>query len=211
MKIGLAGPSGSGKSTLARYIAELTGVEYFEGSAGLNIDLEDRHMLEREFGYKPNGHKEVIRLSNENPAFGLAFQTALAKNRAHILMSKNNFVTDRTPLDNASYFLMQNSAHQPEGITGEFLSMCVSAAVNGLSHLIIVRPNEGWTEDNDSRVANNFYQHMTYSVFYDTYMRYFKDRLEETNVKVLSLYMWDLELRKSKIEAFLSEPYVKKG
>lgn len=204
MKIGFTGPSGSGKTTLANYIASIVpGLSFIPGSAGIALRPEDKEMLEKVYGYKGEGHKAVINKSNLNPDFGLAFQTALLNQRTFTLGTNDDFITDRTQLDNTSYFLMQCSHNQDEHTCQTFITTARNAIVNSLTHLILIRPSDGWTEDNGSRVANNYYQHMTYSVFMGVYERYFKQFLADHNVKVLILDFWDLEQRKDAVEKFI--------
>jgi hypothetical protein len=203
MKIGLTGPSGSGKTTLANYIAEITGLKFIPGSASLITDPEQQEYLKKEFDYEPMGHKAVIRKSNENPDFGYAFQMALLRSRVNTLSTEDNFITDRTPLDNLSYFMLQCAVNQTELTCQNFITECQWGMGAGITHLIIVKPNEGWTEDNGSRVANNFHQHMTYSVFMGVFERYFESFCARLGIKVLLLDTWDWQTRKTMVQGFL--------
>lgn len=202
MKIGLTGPSGSGKTTLAHFISNLLDYEFIAGSASITHEPEAKRFLNETYNYVPQGHRNVINQSNINPKFGFDFQRLLLESRISKLSGKDNFVTDRTPLDNASYFLMQCAHNQTEQICSEYLSRAIAAS-DLLTHLIIVKPNESWTENNDSRVDNNFYQHLSYAVFKSTYERYFEAKMRALGIKVLMLEMWDLAERKQVIKQFL--------
>lgn len=205
MKIGLTGPSGSGKTTLATYIQSIVpGMEFVAGSASLMHSERSKAHLKITYGYEALGHKAVINKSNENPKFGYDFQALLLKDREEKLSGMNNIITDRTPVDNLTYFMLQCAHNQSEHSVTMFISNAVKAIRNiGLTHLVLVSPCDGWTEDNDSRVANNYYQHTVYSVFQHVIKRYFWQALEDHGIGFLDLYFWDLEQRKSILKQFI--------
>lgn len=204
MKIGLTGPSGSGKTTLAKYIADNYNLTFIPGSAGLIMSQEDKDYLSTEFDYSGEGHRAVINRSATNPDFGYAFQELLLKTRAKKLNESDEFVTDRTPLDNLTYFMLQCAHNQRDVTCNEFIEISNKAFLGGLTHLILVKPHPGWTENNDSRVANNYYQNMTYDVFMGLYYRYLKDSLHSSGIRVLHLDFWNLNSRIQAIDNFLT-------
>lgn len=204
MKIGLTGPSGSGKTTLANYISVIFEIPFIPQSAGIIISEQDRQRLEKEFNYQGEGHRKVIMKSMIEPKFGIEFQSSVLNARVEILNMNEAFVSDRTLLDNLAYFLLQCSPVQDEKTTGRFIDTVIEYIGETMTHLIIIKPNDGWTEDNGSRVSNNFYQHMTYEVFLHAYNRYLRAVLDECGIKVLIIDTWDLEQRKNLIDEFLA-------
>lgn len=201
LKIGLTGPSGSGKTTIANFITQEVRKEltFIPGSAGLMHYPESKNILEEKYGYLGQGHKAVINLSNSNPEFGYDFQFMLLKARREALTKNINFVTDRTPIDNLAYFLMQCSHNQTESVTKDYIEYAQEAFTQ-LTHLFILKPNENWTEMNGSRVANNYYQHMTYGVFINTYKRYFEDIAQDFRIRVVIIDDWNLDYRKAVVK-----------
>lgn len=200
MKIGLTGPSGSGKTTLANFIAEKFDLDFLPGSASLMHNEEAKEFLKTKYNYDPRGHRNVINLSNSNPEFGYDFQRLLLESRILKLKGNDNFVTDRTPIDNLAYFLMQCSHNQTESVCLEYINQAIKGMVeSGLTDLFIIMPNDGWTEDNQSRVNNNFYQHMSFSVFVHVLNRYFLGPLSKAGIQHQIISVWDLEQRKNLI------------
>lgn len=203
-KICLTGPSGSGKTTLARIITQfLPQVKFLPGSADLIIDDGTRRFLESRFGYKPKGHAYVRALSASNPDFGLEFQRILLYNRARAIRNNLDFVTDRSPVDNFTYYLDQVAHSQSRETTEEFLGQAISA-FNELTHLIYVKSvnPEGWVEDNGSRIANIWYQRKIDALF-DYNLNHWFLNGHNDDVKVLTLDMWDLDVRTQCVKEFL--------
>jgi hypothetical protein len=200
MKIAMFGPSGGGKTTLTKIIPTLVPVTYIPGSVYTHLlSYNQKEELASKYGYIGTGHQAVINLSSINPAFGGDFQKFALMQRRKLIENNNNFVTDRSPIDNLTYFHLQCSHNQTEKATEDFIRY-TQELYQELTHAIFVRTvNPQGIEDNDSRVANIHYQRMVDSVFEFLFKRYFQD----LPVKTLVLDTWDLQGRVKKLSSFL--------
>lgn len=200
--IGFSGPSGSGKTTLAKWLSQETGIPFIENSAGLIISEEKREELRQKYGYDQKGHAEVIRLSNAIPKFGVEFQKALLQQRVELLTNLKNegksFIVDRTMIDNVAYFLMQCGPHVSSQETQEYIKQAELAFNELFTHIFLVKPNENWTEDNGSRVSNNYWQNLVVYPTFRAVTRSFNLDSNLANVEYFEeLDIWELEYRKS--------------
>jgi len=202
IKVGFCGHSGSGKTTQANLIQERLGLKFKENSAGLLMAEEVQNELVNKYGWTQSGHKDVIRLSHINPEFGWEFQKAVLEARVSFIAENDNFVIDRTPLDNLSYFMLQCSPLMGATRCEFFINRCMRA-FNELTHVIFLSNPTLEIEDNGSRVDNPYYQRMVTAVFEDTYERYFKDNCP--NTKILRIDTWgEIEDRYKLIAEFLN-------
>lgn len=203
MKIAFCGPSGSGKTTLAQFIADEFKLQYLRGSAGYILPDEDKEVLTK-LGYEFTGHHEVIQKCS-NPDFAYNFENMVRHRRKELILSNDNFITDRSPVDNMVYFLTQTSYHMTDFNVVGFKQEC-QAALNGLTHLIYIRcVNESrQIENNNSRIPNFHYQRMIDAVFTHALSEYFVESFLPNGVKFLSLDVWDLEKRKQLVKEFLT-------
>ena len=202
MKIALCGPSGVGKTTLAKYIAEEFNIEYVPGSASLIMDDETRDELRQRFHYIPAGHKNVINFSSSNPSFGIAFQEKLLECRIKKLSNKENFVTDRSPVDNIVYYLTQCSHNATQEQTNSHIIKSILFA-HRLTHLINIRVvNQEDIEDNNSRITNKFFQETMDAVFQYVLRTYICKR-NHRDLKILEINFWNLKKRKEFVKYLL--------
>lgn len=205
MRIALCGPSGTGKTTLAEYISkEYFNTPFIQGSASLIMSNKTREELKQRFGYEPLGHKNVVNMSSINPEFGMAFQEKLLDARLKRLVKEENFVTDRSPIDNIVYYLTQCSHNSTEERTRLHITKALVLAEH-LTHIINIRfVNPDEIEDNGSRVTNKYFQGMVDSVFQTAIENYFiaKGSLFAEK-RLLTLDMWDLTTRKKLIRNWL--------
>lgn len=200
--IGFSGPSGSGKTTLAKWLSQESGIQFVENSAGFILSEELKDQLRSKYGWRGNGHAEVIRLSNENPKFGIDFQVGLLKSRIELLTklkdSGNSFIVDRTMLDNIAYFLIQCGPHAGQEGTQVFINEAEKALSHLFTHLFLVKPNESWTEDNGSRVSNNQWQNL---VVYPTFESVFQKVPKPFRHREINF--WDLQARKQLVRDYI--------
>src|SRR5690606_13957187 len=111
LKVAFSGSSGSGKTTLVTFVAEQLGLTHRSGSAGDLKKEGDKQLLDEVFQYPGGGHVGVIRYSAINPEYGITNQRLLQIRRAEVIRENNNFVTDRSPADNLTYFINQCGYH----------------------------------------------------------------------------------------------------
>lgn len=202
-RICFTGPSGSGKSTLARYVNKETHIDYFEGSGYSKLlSLEQRAYLSERFGYTGGGHAEVIKLSNLDSEFGTVFQEFILGRRiAFILRNERGLVTDRSPVDNVVYCLLQTAHYTHDVFMESFIEKAKEAYLK-LTHLIFIPCTNPSIEDNKSRVDKLHYQKLVSSVFEFVLKEYFLPL--KGGPKVLVLDYWDLEKRKKAVMEFIN-------
>jgi hypothetical protein len=202
-KVAFTGTSGSGKTTLVKWVEKEFNLGHLNGSAG-TIAKAQLDEIKLRHGYTGDGHLDVIKYSAINPVFGYEFQTAVLESRWREIADNEDFVTDRSPLDNLVYFATQtawNKTSLVETIT--FESKC-KLAMQELTHLIYIQPCQpnGIVEDNNSRIPNRLYQDAMDAVF-----QKFLYRFENIypRPKLLIIDFWDLEDRKKLIKEFLRD------
>lgn len=197
MKVAFTGTSGSGKTTLVKFLEAELGLKHINGSAG-TIGGEALAELKKRYNYEGDGHLEVIRRSALNPDFAFDFQRVVLSERYKAFMLNDNFVTDRSPLDNLTYFALQASWNEQSSQRCEsFENLCYHSMAE-LTHLIYIKPCQpnGEIEDNGSRIPNSLYQSAVDAVF-----EKFLERLKPKNLLVIDY--WDLDLRKKTLLEFV--------
>ena len=211
LKIALTGTSGSGKTTLANFISQEFSLPFISGSSAdvKGPDAETRLM--DMFGVKTGlGHAEVIKNSATNFSFGYINQVMVREAREKLIRKNPRFVTDRSPLDNWTYFINQVGFHKElTPIMQETFKEDCIRTMNELDVLIYIRPVQpNGIEDNGSRVANPYYQ---YAV--DAQFKLWLERVFIPNIKGLTYIMidfWDLERRKAVVKQYIEMAMLKK-
>lgn len=200
LKLCCTGTSGSGKTTLSKIIAGLTGIEFIPSSVGLIMNEEQKAILRSRFNYDNIGHKNVINLSSSDPLFGKTFQMIALSNRSDLIEKKASFIMDRSPIDNVTYMLTQCSHNMSEMEIESFIRLAQRAYVK-LDGVIYIKPCQpgGKIEDNQSRVANKYYQSMVDSVFQMVYDTYFSKLQVLTHI----IDFWGLEEREFEALRFI--------
>lgn len=213
-KIAFTGSSGSGKTTLVKFVEQELGLKHISGSAGDIKTESDRAVLASLLGEEENGHLSVIKNSVLKPIYGINNQYILQYRRANIIRHNINFVTDRSPLDNLTYFINQVGflPEVTDAIVEEFANKCYEA-LKGLTHLIYIKavqPIE--VENNGSRIANKWYQKSVDAQFEYWLFNYFLPKREYETFggaielpfpKILIIDFWDLNQRKENLLNFL--------
>jgi len=205
-KIAFSGSSGSGKTTLVTFVAEKLGLTHISGSAGDVKKEGDKMLLDEMFAYPGGGHVGVIRYSALNPEYAVTNQKLLQLRRAELIRENDNFVTDRSPADNLTYFINQVAYHPmvTDAMTEEFMKDC-QKAWDELTHVIYVKavqPQE--VERNGSRVSNRFYQKAIDCQFEYWINNHFqKNSIDGPEVMIIDY--WDLEKRKKNVLKFLEK------
>ena len=204
MKVAFTGTSGSGKTTLVTFVAEKLGLTHISGSAGDVKKEGDKMLIDEMLQYPGGGHVGVIRYSALNPEYGIMNQKLLQMRRRELIVENDNFVTDRSPIDNLTYFINQCAYHPmcTNEMVEEFAKDCLSAWEQ-LTHVVYVKAVQpSAVEVNGSRVANNWYQKAIDAQF-DHWLKWFwKNSLE--GPEVLQIDYWDLDHRKEKVLEFLN-------
>jgi len=204
MKIAFSGASGSGKTTLVEHVvATYPGLKHISGSAGdVKKDI-DKLYIDELYDYPGGSHVGVIKFSALNPEYGIQNQRILQVRRAEIIMQNDNFVTDRSPADNLTYFVNQVGFHPmvTDEMTEAHAKEC-QKAWDELTHVIYVKsvqPIE--VERNGNRVANKWYQKAIDAQF-ELWINYLtKNSIDGPEVLIIDY--WDLERRKQELHKFL--------
>ena len=201
MKLAFTGSSGSGKTTLVHYVKESYNLKWLNGSSG-DIKNEDQQTFLKARGMNVgNGHAEIIRAGHENPVVGVFNQDFILQARLDLIKSNDNFVTDRSPIDNIVYYIMQCGPYVTEKDTAEFIDKALQG-LQELTHLIYIPAMLPQIEDNGSRIANTHYQSAVDAVFKMVLIKYM-DQLAIGGPKLLVIDVVDLEERKKLVYNFL--------
>lgn len=179
MRIGIYGPSGTGKSTLAKYIAETYDIPF--------ITTSTKPLWEK-LGVE--SHADLIHKTNMKPGFGMKFQWDVLGYRIDALDGKASFVTDRTPIDNAVYTLLQCADKAPFNEIDNYIKMCIKYLDMFDEVIYLPFNNEIPLEDDGMRIINPYYQRLVGNTF---------DMVEKMmnvpNQKRLKLDYWNWNLR----------------
>lgn len=143
------GPSGIGKTTLAKFIETKYGIPFISGSmSDLMPDTKEIHhaeFLHQECGELINKDYQLLNLRNK------------------LFKDKETFVTDRSYVDLAAYFIYKQSTNVPECEIDSFLDICKELTTKQCDLLIWLplsmhNMKEWPMEDNKKRIINRYYQ-----------------------------------------------------
>lgn len=148
-RIMFVGPSGIGKTTLAKFIETKYGIPFISGSmSDLMPDTKEMHhaeFLHQKCGELINKDYQLLNLRNK------------------LFKDKETFVTDRSYVDLAAYFIYKQSTNIPECEVDAFLDICKDLTVQQCDLLIYLplsmyHMKEWPMEDNKKRIINRYYQ-----------------------------------------------------
>lgn len=194
-RIYISGCSGTGKSTLAKWIAEEYKIPFIETST---------KPLWEEFNISK--HNDIISRSVNDPHWGLKFQRACLDMRKDVLQFDKSidFVTDRSPMDNIVYFLLQNAPHLTEDDCTDYIADAIAQFAYNTHIIHITYSLDIKLEDDKMRVANQHYQLMVDAIFgraYYLYYNYIKNHKLQN--EILQLTVWDWETRIGQVKEYL--------
>lgn len=150
-RIMLAGPSGIGKTTFANIIARDYELEFQSGS--MRTLMPDM---------KEVSHADMLK-EDKTVQYKKDFQLLNLRNKKFENME--NYVTDRSYLDSAAYFIFKQSNSQPQCEIDYFLDLCKMLLCKQCDKLILFDfPTymiKDWViEDDNKRITNKYFQHM---------------------------------------------------
>lgn len=205
MKVAFTGSSGAGKTTLVEFVAKHFNLTHISGSAGDVKKEGDKMIVDEVYNYPGGGHVGVIRYSALNPEYGLLNQKLLQMRRRELIMENEQFVTDRSPIDNLTYMINQVGYHPmvTDQMVEEFAKDCLTAwdELDAVIYIKAVQPKA--VEQNYSRIANAWYQKAIDAQFEYWLNNYFLKN-SVAGPEVLVIDYWDLDLRKQNVIKFLS-------
>jgi len=207
MKVAFTGSSGSGKTTLVKYVAETFKLQHISGSAGDVYTLQQKYLLDEVFKHRGyDGHHGVIAHSAQDYMYAIVNQMFLQQSRAELIKHNDNFVTDRSPVDNLTYFINQAGFHSQvdDTMIYNFQRFCQVAWAD-LTHVIYVKavqPFHVGVEKNGSRINNWWYQKSIDAQF-AVWLDWFIMKVGPAGPAVLELDYWDLDKRKKEVYEFL--------
>jgi deoxyadenosine/deoxycytidine kinase len=199
LRIACSGPSGTGKTTLSTYIAEQYNIPFITTSTK---PLWEKHGI--------LSHAHLIGMTTNDPTWGLRFQHEVLSHRVEVLSKAGKeFVTDRSPIDNLAYLLMQNSHQLTERETESYMDLC-NEAINLFTGFIIMPFTDDINlEDDGKRVVNRYYQ-VTMNHVFDAAsgMLTRRNRVnplcpDHNRLNILGINKWDMEERKRLVAKFL--------
>lgn len=150
-RIVFAGPSGIGKTTLAKLLSEELKLDYISGS--ISDLLPDTKNLT---------HQEMLSRDPKE----LQMEDYKIMNLRNKLFSKyklKGYISDRSFLDSAAYFIYKQASKLPTCELVSFLDLARDLTIKNVDYLIVldfpVSFILNWNiEDNNKRILNDFFQ-----------------------------------------------------
>lgn len=155
LRVMFAGASGTGKTTLAKWLSSnlLTTPPFVSGSVSDILpdtrDMSHTDMLSRDKDDLVKEDYQILNLRNK------LYQGYAEKNDA--------FISDRSYIDSAAYFIYKQSDSQPQCEIEQFVSLCQMCLNKQCTHLVFLpftmNMFYSWvTEDNNKRITSKFFQ-----------------------------------------------------
>jgi deoxyadenosine/deoxycytidine kinase len=146
-QIFITGASGVGKTTLAKYISENYGIPYISASAK---DVWPR------FGFE--NHEDALRKCLADPILGFEYQKAIwVKRHDALSLAGDNFITDRSPIDNYAYYILQQGYYSEE-YNKAMNSLCIADFALANTVIFIRLSSDIILENDGKRILNITYQ-----------------------------------------------------
>lgn len=146
----LAGPSGVGKTTVAKFLSEELGIKFISGSVS-DLLPQTKEMT----------HAEMLARDSKD-LYTEDYQILNLRNK---LFSKEeeSFVSDRSFLDSAAYFLYKQADKIPACEVEQFINLAKMATLQSIDYLVFIDYSldmfNNWIiEDNSKRVISKFFQ-----------------------------------------------------
>lgn len=181
-RIFISGISGAGKTTLAQYISHRYRIPFINGSS---------KVLWEEEGI--DSHAEIIKKSVMDPVWGLDFQYKLLKYREEQISKHEQFVTDRSPVDNLVYTLLQLSPYLGNDVMERYKNTCdeLLGFGNQLIYLDVLETPDFRLEDDGMRVGNMHYQAIVNTMFRKVITEKYLTNIGALDLKPINTWRWE--------------------
>jgi adenylate kinase family enzyme len=189
LRIGCSGPSGTGKTTLSEHIAKEYNIPFITTSTK---PLWDKHGI--------TSHAQLISKTMLEPSWGIDFQNEVLEFRITKLKGVDQFITDRSPVDNLAYFLTQNTHLLPPEATTEYNVKCKKAFLMFTGIIQMPFTKDIPLEDDGMRITNTYYQRLMNHAFS---LAGEIMELGSSPTSHLILDYWDWEKRKYRTSLFI--------
>lgn len=146
----LAGPSGVGKTTIANFLSQELGIKFISGSVSDLLpktkDMPHADMLARDSKDLYMEDYQILNLRNQI-----------------FSQEEESFVSDRSFLDSAAYFLYKQADKIPACEVEQFLDLAKMATLQSIDYLVLVDYTmdmfNNWViENNNKRVISKYFQ-----------------------------------------------------
>ncbi len=143
-------------------------------------------------------------MATRNPELGIRFQWDVLNYRKEVLGGVENFVTDRSPLDNMVYFLSQNASHATQEETLRYIEACVRMYFQSTHWIHIRLTPDIKFEDDGMRVNNLHYQIAIEAIFQNCLSVYMAPHFIQLKKRLLNIDIWDMGMRQKLVSNYVS-------
>ena len=149
IRVQFAGPSGVGKTTLAKWFEEQFKVEFISGSVSDLLPSTKEEL-----------HKDMLS-HDKKDLYTQDYQILNLRNK--LFATKESYVSDRSFLDSAAYFMYKQADTIPQCELEHFFELCKKCLVEQTDLLVVVGFTpymvKNWVmEDNSKRILNKYFQ-----------------------------------------------------
>lgn len=146
----LAGPSGVGKTTISNFISNELGIKFISGSVS---DLLPKT--------KDMAHADML-ARDPKDLYMEDYQILNMRNKL-FSQEEESFVSDRSFLDSAAYFLYKQADKIPACEVEQFLDLAKMATLQSIDYLVLVEYtmdmfNHWVIENNNKRIISKYFQ-----------------------------------------------------
>ena len=149
IRVQFAGPSGVGKTTLSKWFEEQFKVEFISGSVSDLLPSTKEEL-----------HKDMLS-HDKKDLYTQDYQILNLRNK--LFATKESYVSDRSFLDSAAYFMYKQADTIPQCELEHFFELCKKCLVEQTDLLVVVGFTpymvKNWVmEDNSKRILNKYFQ-----------------------------------------------------
>jgi len=161
-RIMISGPSGIGKTTLAKELCDYLSETYYLSMYSDEI-FRSGSMSDLLPATKDISHSDMLS-KDSHDLYLEDFQLLQKRKQLYSVGGKDViFVSDRSYLDNAAYFILKQSVHEPACEIENFLGICQRLLLEQCDLLVVLpllpsNVHDWVTESNNKRITSNYFQ-----------------------------------------------------